>query len=90
MSSADLTQGRVATALLRVAAPMSLGLLSIMLTVLADAFFLGRYGQEELAAIGFVYPVIIAVTSLGIGLSAGAIGVAIAGGWHGSIRGFWR
>ena len=71
MSSADLTQGRVATALLRVAAPMSLGVLSIMLTGLADAFFLGRYGQEELAAIGFVYPVIIAVTSLGIGLSAG-------------------
>lgn len=51
---------------------MSLGILGVLLVGLADAFFLARVGEAELAAIGFVYPVIVAVSAFSIGLSAGA------------------
>ena len=53
-------------------APMSLGILAVLSVGLADAYFLSRLGQEPLAAVGFIYPVTTAVTSLAIGLSAGA------------------
>ncbi len=38
---------------------------------LADAFFLARYGDFALTAVGFIYPVTMTLTSLSIGLSAG-------------------
>ncbi len=71
VSSAPLTEGPVAAHLARLTGPMALGVLSIMTVGLADAFFLARLGKEPLAALGFIYPVIVALTSLGIGLSAG-------------------
>ena len=51
--------------------PMVLGILGVLSVGLADAFFLARAGDAALAAIGFVFPVITALTSLSIGLSAG-------------------
>lgn len=74
-ASASLTEGPVAGHLVRLTGPMSLGVLSIMTVGIADAYFLGRLGQQPLAAISFIYPVTIALTSLGIGLSAGASSV---------------
>ncbi len=68
----DLTQGSVARQILRVSAPMALGILGVLAVGLADAFFLARVGDAELAAIGFVYPVIVAVSAFAIGMSAGA------------------
>ena len=72
MSQKDLTEGPVWRALARVSAPMSFGILAVLSVGLADAYFLGQLGQAPLAAIGFVYPVTTAITSLAIGLSAGA------------------
>lgn len=75
MSRADdetLTKEPVPRALWRISAPMSLGILGVLLIGLADAFFLARVGEAELAAIGFVYPVIVAVSAFAIGISAGA------------------
>ncbi|MCC1491924.1 MATE family efflux transporter [Cognatishimia sp. F0-27] len=71
----DLTQGPVGRALMRVSAPMSIGILGVLSVGLADAAFLARAGETELAAIGFVYPAIVALTSLGIGLGAGTSAV---------------
>jgi putative MATE family efflux protein len=51
---------------------MSFGILAVLSVGLADAYFLGQLGQAPLAAIGFIYPVTTALTSLSIGLSAGA------------------
>ncbi|WP_425092136.1 MATE family efflux transporter [Tropicimonas sp. S265A] len=51
---------------------MSLGILAVLSVGIADAYFLGRLGGEPLAAIGYVYPVTSALSSLAIGLSAGA------------------
>lgn len=67
----DLNKGPVGMALLRVSAPMSIGILGVLLVGLADAYFLARKGGDALTAIGFVYPVIVALTSLSIGLGAG-------------------
>ncbi|MBB4174215.1 putative MATE family efflux protein [Sulfitobacter noctilucicola] len=68
----DLTQGPVWRALAAMSAPMSFGIFAVLSVGLADAYFLGQLGGTELAAVGFIYPVTTAVTSLSIGLSAGA------------------
>ena len=64
----NLNDGPVA----RVSAPMSLGIFSVLAIGLADAFFLARVGGAALAAVGFVYPVIVAVSAFSVGMSAGA------------------
>lgn len=51
---------------------MVLGVLAVMSVSLADAYFVGKLGEIELAAISFIFPVTTALTSLGIGLSAGS------------------
>ncbi|MDG4650510.1 MATE family efflux transporter [Roseibacterium sp. SDUM158017] len=68
----DLTQGRVSHQVLRVSAPMAMGILGVLAVGLSDAYFLARVGDAELAAIGFVYPVIVAISAFAIGMSAGA------------------
>ena len=71
----DLTEGPVWRGLAALSAPMALGILAVLSTNLADAFFLARVGPDALAAVGFVYPVTTAISSLSIGLSAGASAV---------------
>ncbi|KUF09670.1 MATE family efflux transporter [Pseudoponticoccus marisrubri] len=73
--SRDLTRGPVGRALWRVSAPMSIGILGVLSVGLADAAFLARAGDVPLTAIGFIYPVIVALTSLSIGLGAGTSAV---------------
>ena len=68
----DLTQGPVWVALTAMSAPMSFGIFAVIAVGLADAYFLGKVSATALAAVGFIYPVITAITSLSIGLSAGA------------------
>ncbi|KIN73474.1 MATE family efflux transporter [Sulfitobacter guttiformis] len=68
----DLTTGPIWKALTVMSAPMSLGIFSVIAVGLADAYFLGQVSAAALAAVGFIYPVITAITSLSIGLSAGA------------------
>ncbi|QYX58458.1 MATE family efflux transporter [Roseovarius sp. SCSIO 43702] len=82
-SDQDLNSGSVGRALVRVSAPMTLGILGVLSVGLADAFFLARHGDASLAAIGFIFPVTTALTSLSIGLSAGTSAVlsrSIGGG----------
>ncbi len=74
-SESDLNKGPVGRALIRVSAPMTLGILGVLSVGLADAFFLARDSEGALAAIGFIYPVIATLTSLSIGLSAGTSAV---------------
>ncbi|MDU8911716.1 MATE family efflux transporter [Aestuariicoccus sp. MJ-SS9] len=71
----DLNEGPVGRALWRVSAPMTIGILGVLSVGLADAYFLARAGETALSAIGFIYPVIVAVTSLSIGLGAGTSAV---------------
>lgn len=68
----NLTEGPIWRAVAVVSAPMSLGIFAVLSIGLADAYFLGQVGQTQLAAVGYIYPVTAAITSLSIGLSAGA------------------
>lgn len=72
MSERTLTTGPVWKALTVVSAPMVFGVFAVLSVGLADAYFLGQLGAAPLAAVGFVYPVTATITSLAIGLSAGA------------------
>ena len=67
----DLRRGPVARNLVRMTGPMVWGVLAIMSMNLADLYFAGRLGTAPVAALGFAFPVILALTSLGVGLGAG-------------------
>lgn len=75
MSGRDLSEGPVSRRLAELAGPMALGIFAGMTVALVDAYFLGRLGTEELAAISFTFPVVFTVMSVSIGLGAGAASV---------------
>ncbi|MGB3407144.1 MAG: MATE family efflux transporter [Jannaschia sp.] len=68
----DLTEGPVWKGLATLTLPMMLGIAAVISTGLVDAYFLAKISPEALAAVGFIYPVTTAISSLSIGLSAGA------------------
>lgn len=57
--------------LARLTVPMIAGIISLMLASLIDAYFLGQLGTPELAALGFILPVVYSVHSVGLGLGMG-------------------
>ena len=65
MSKSDsLNDQPVGRALFRVSAPMSIGIFGVLMVGLADAFFLARYGNHALTAVGLLYLVIMTRNSL--------------------------
>lgn len=75
MAGVDLTTGPVWRRLLAMTGPMMIGLLSVLSVGLADAIYVGRLGEIPLAAMGYVFAFTLTISSLGIGLSAGAASV---------------
>jgi len=72
---ARLTEGPIAGHLIRLAIPMVWGLLAIHIMNLTDTFFVGQLGTEPLAAMGFVYPLVMGFMSLGMGMGSGATAI---------------
>ena len=50
---------------------MILGVAAIMSVGLIDAYFIGQLGSSELAAVAFIFPITIAISSLGVGVMVG-------------------
>jgi putative MATE family efflux protein len=77
MSKADalLTQGPVGRHLVHMAMPVLLGILMMMGQTFIDAWFIGKVGDRELAALGFAFPIIMVISSVAIGLGAGTSSV---------------
>lgn len=71
----DLTSGPVSINLLRLAGPMLFGIAAVISVQLVDTYFVGRLGTDALAALSFSFPVALTLTSLSIGLAAGAASV---------------
>jgi len=71
----NLTEGPVHKHLIRMALPMIIGISASMGFLLADTFFIGRLGPDELAAVGFAGPIIMIIVASSIGLSAGTSSV---------------
>lgn len=69
--NAKLTRGSIRGHLVAQTLPMILGVAAIMSIGLVDAYFVGQLGGAELAAISFVFPVSIALGSMGVGIMVG-------------------
>lgn len=70
---ANLTEDPIVPTLAKLTWPMIFGMLGSVLFNLADTFFIGKVGVDELAAIGFTFPAIMFVSSI-----AGGIGIGTA------------
>jgi putative MATE family efflux protein len=69
--NATLIEGRVSTQLKELAVPMVWGLAATMTLNIIEVFFIARLGSAPLAALSFTFPILMVLTSLGIGLGAG-------------------
>lgn len=71
----NLTQGKEGPILVRLTLPMMLGIISMVAFNLIDTYYVGKLGEDELAALSYTFPVIMIVFSLvqGIGIGATAL-----------------
>ncbi len=69
--NAKLTRGPIRSHLVSQTLPMTIGVAAIMSIGLVDAYFIGQLGSAQLAAISFVFPVTIALGSMGVGIMVG-------------------
>ncbi|TMM47398.1 MATE family efflux transporter [Qipengyuania marisflavi] len=69
--TARLTRGSIAGHLVTQTLPMIIAVAAIMSVGLIDAYFIGQLGSAELAAVSFIFPVGIALSSLGVGVMVG-------------------
>ncbi|MBX7539829.1 MATE family efflux transporter [Qipengyuania sphaerica] len=69
--TAKLTRGSIGGHLVTQTLPMVIGVAAIMSVGLIDAYFIGQLGSAELAAVSFIFPIIIALSSLGVGVMVG-------------------
>ncbi|MEX0647730.1 MAG: MATE family efflux transporter [Balneolaceae bacterium] len=67
----DLTEDPILPTLLKLTWPMIFGMLGSVLFNLADTYFLGRVGVNELAAMGFTFPAVMFVSSVAAGVGIG-------------------
>ncbi|EAQ29096.1 MATE efflux family protein [Erythrobacter sp. NAP1] len=70
-ASAKLTQGSITGHLVGQTLPAIIGVAAIMSIGLVDAYFIGQLGSDALAAISFIFPISVALTSLGVGVMVG-------------------
>ncbi len=68
---AKLVRGSIAGHLVKQTTPAIVGVAAIMSVGVIDAYFIGQLGADELAAISFIFPVITALQSLGVGVMVG-------------------
>ena len=68
---AKLTRGSIRGHLVSQTMPMIFGVAAIMSVGLIDAYFIGQLGAKELAAVSFIFPITIALSSLGVGVMVG-------------------
>lgn len=86
-AEARLTQGPVGRHLVHMTVPVLFGIFTMMLQTFIDAWFIGKVGDRELAALGFAFPIIMVISSVAIGLGAGTSSVvARAIGAHNQRR----
>ncbi len=70
-----LTEGPVGSQLFQLTLPMVWGVFAIIAFNLADTYFVGQLGTEQLAAMSFTFPVVMTLGSLAMGLGVGASSV---------------
>jgi MATE family, multidrug efflux pump len=84
-----MLNGPVGGTLLRLAAPMAVGIAAIILFTVVDTFFVGQLGSRQLAAMSFCFPVNFVVYSIVMGIGIGTTSViarAIGEGDRAKVR----
>jgi putative MATE family efflux protein len=72
---AKLTEGSVGQHLVKMTVPILFGISMMMAQSIIDAWFLGKVGDDALAAFSFGFPILMVITSVAIGLGAGTSSV---------------
>lgn len=67
-----LTEGSVRNRLVKLTLPMVWGIFAIVAFNLADTYYVGQLGTNQLAAMSFTFPVVMTLGSLALGLGVGA------------------
>lgn len=67
----DLTTGRIFPLLMKLTWPMIMGIMGMVMFNLADTYFIGKVGVNELAAMGFTFPVVMVINGLTLGIGIG-------------------
>ncbi len=67
----NLTEGNIKSQLFTLVWPMLFGMLGMVIFNLVDTYFIGKLGVQQLAAIGFCFPVIMFINSLSQGIGIG-------------------
>ncbi|MFZ1343953.1 MATE family efflux transporter [Thiothrix eikelboomii] len=75
MLKRDLTVGDEKQILISQTLPMLWGLIAVMSVTIVDTYYLGLLGTHALAAMGFVFPVVMFMNSLSFGIGVGASSV---------------
>ena len=70
-SPAKLVTGSIPRHLVSQTLPMMIGGAALMSIGIIDAYFVGQLGADALAAISFIFPITVALSSLGVGVIAG-------------------
>jgi len=70
-STAKLVTGSIPGHLVGQTLPMIIGVAAIISIGLVDAYFIGQLGRDALAAISFIFPITVALSSLGVGVMVG-------------------
>jgi len=71
-TQASLIDGPIAPKLISLTIPMLFGIMGMVIFNLVDTIYIGQLGTAELAALSFTFPVVMMVTSLGLGIGVGA------------------
>ena len=66
-----LTRGSIRYHLFHQTWPALFGVAALMSVGIVDAYFVGQEGADQLAAISFIFPIITALSSLGVGVIVG-------------------
>ena len=74
-ASASLLDGSIPRQLFRLTVPMLLGISSMMIASLIDAYYVGQIGTTELAALTLTFPLVMGFSSLSMGFGIGATSI---------------
>src|SRR6056297_3432355 len=67
----DLTRGPIFPLIMFLTWPMVMGIMGMVMFNLADTYFIGKVGVDELAAMGFTFPVVMVINALALGVGIG-------------------
>lgn len=73
--NAKLTRGSIPGHLVSQTLPAIVGVAAMMSIGIVDAYYIGQLGSAELAAVAFIFPISVALASLGVGVMVGIASV---------------